>query len=282
MTDRRVIVAPQPATRGSFKRPPDSWLSRFRSSSRVRTTASLVAACAIWEIQGHVINNQFLPPLSTIGATALTLFRSGTFWPPLVQTGAVLAITTVLSVVLGGLLGFAMGFSRSLDSVLGPALDTFGAIPAVAFVPLWIVWFGPTESVVIPFTLVLSIPPMALNTRSGLWGTDSKLIEMARSFSASPVQIFRFVSMPASLPLLLSGVRLTLGRCLIGVIIAEELLTGTGLGGLLLTFGGAFSGDQLWALTLLILIISYLIWVLSDFLNRQLLGWREEQVREIE
>jgi NitT/TauT family transport system permease protein len=255
---------------------------RFFDVSRLRTLLSIVIVCAFWELQGHVLHNQFLPPLSAILSTQFDLFKSGTLWSPLLETFLLFVLTSALSIVIGGLLGIAMGASRILDAILGPGIDTLAAIPAVAFVPLWIIWFGPNESALVPFTLVLSVPAMAINTRSGLRSTDPALIEMARAEAATKIQTFRYVLLPASLPLLVSGIRLTIGRSLIGVIIGEELLTGVGLGGLLVTYGGAFSADQLWALIVLILIISYLIGVSSNWTSRVLLGWRQGQLQQAE
>ena len=106
-------------------------------------------------------------------------------WSPLLETFLFFVLTSALSVLIGGLLGIAMGTSRVLDAILGPGVDTLAAIPAVAFVPLWIIWFGPNELALVPFTLVLSVPAMAINSRSGLRSTDPALIEMARAEAAT-------------------------------------------------------------------------------------------------
>jgi ABC-type nitrate/sulfonate/bicarbonate transport system permease component len=254
-------------------------LSRIDNVSVIRQILSVVAVCAVWELQGQIVKNQFLPPLSTILMTAADLVGAGTMWGPLRETTVAWVVSVLLSAVVGGAIGFGMGAFRVLDGVLGPAVDNFFAIPPVAFLPLWIIWFGPNEPALIPFSMILGVPAMAINARAGIRNTDQDLVEMARALGANDRQRFIHVMFPSSLPLALSGLRLLLGRCFIGVVIGEMLLTGTGVGVLLTFYGNAFSGNQLWAVTLIVLAMSYLIGVFSNLLDSVVLGWRQNQVR---
>lgn len=234
------------------------WRASILWSSPARRVCSVLIFLAAWQVVGSLLNSLFLPPVFRIFRALYEMLGTGMLWSGLGETAWVWAIATLCSILVGVLLGLVTGFWAVGNSVLGPIVDFLNAVPAVAFLPLWIIWSGTSRVTDITFAMVLAMPVTAYNVRDGARSADPVLSDMVRSFSASRLQSVRFVQFWAALPLALAGMRVTAGRCFIGVIVSQELLTGSSLGDLLSTYGGSFDTKHLWALNLIILAMAYL------------------------
>ena len=116
------------------------------------------------------------------------------------------------------IIGFAMAESATMKRVLQPWISGLYATPTIALAPLFILWLGIGIWSKVLVVIFLVLFPVTINTEAGLRTTSERLVEMLRSFGASPRQIFFKVSLPSAVPFILAGLKLGIGRGLIGVV----------------------------------------------------------------
>ncbi|MBV8503504.1 MAG: aliphatic sulfonate ABC transporter permease SsuC [Paucibacter sp.] len=191
-----------------------------------------VAVLAIWEIasvRGWLSSRVLPEPLAVLQAFD-RLLRSGELWHhTLVSTGRALG-GLALGGGLGLLLGLLTGSLRIAETLLDTSLQMLRNIPALALIPLVILWFGIDESAKIFLVAVGVFFPIYLNTFHGIRSVDAGLIEMARSYGLSGWQLYRQVILPGALPSILVGLRFALGLMWVLLIVAETISAQSGIG----------------------------------------------------
>ena len=144
----------------------------------------------------------------------------------------------VLGSLLGALIGYALGISPRVEAVLSPYLLALQIAPKVAFAPLFVMWLGYTVYPKILVAVLIVFFPVLINVLSAMRTMDGDLINLARSFSATRLQVFRMVEFPTTLPPLFSGLRIASTLAVIGVVVGELVGGNMGLGYLLVFFEG--------------------------------------------
>lgn len=131
---------------------------------------------------------------------------------------------------LGLTLGLMTGLSRALQLLLDGPLQMLRAVPALALVPLVILWFGLGESGKVFIVAITVVFPVYLNTFHGVRSVDPQLVEMARVYGLGRAQLYQQVIFPGALPSILVGLRFALGLAWLVMIVAESLGATSGLG----------------------------------------------------
>ncbi len=134
------------------------------------------------------------------------------------------------SVIVGLLLGVIAGWYRIVEYVLDPFIWFLYSAPLIAFYPIFVIWFGLGAYTVIAISFLLAFTPILVNTMSGVKGINPSLLLAARSFGARPRDLLWKVALPGSVPMIVAGLRLGLGRALTGVVIGELFVSSAGLG----------------------------------------------------
>jgi NitT/TauT family transport system permease protein len=185
-----------------------------------------------WELSTRleILNPFYFPPFSKILEKGYELFASGTIWEHMWFSLTNFSIGFVISVVLGVLLGVPMGWYKGVSKTFDPLLSGIYATPLIALLPLIIMLFGLGAISKIIMTVLAAVFPILINTMVGIANTDYRLITMARAFGAKDNQIFRKVSLPGSLPYIVAGMRVALGRALVYIVVAEQYGAAMGLG----------------------------------------------------
>ena len=185
-----------------------------------------------WEISTRleIINPFYFPPFSKIIGKGYELFANGSIWEHMWFSLTNFAIGFVISVVLGVIIGVPMGWYRAVHKTFDPLLSGIYATPLIALLPLIIMMFGLGSISKIIMTVLAAVFPILINTMVGIANTDHRLITMARAFGAYDSQIFMKVSLPGSLPYIVAGMRVALGRALVYIVVAEQYGAATGLG----------------------------------------------------
>jgi NitT/TauT family transport system permease protein len=159
-----------------------------------------------------------------------------------------MAIAFVASALVGVPLGVAMGWNRPAEYALDPFIWLLYSTPLVSFWPLFIIWLGIGTKTIIALAFLFSVVQVVINTMAGVRSIDPVLIRCARSFNARTVDLFFKFTLPGALLMIIAGLRLAVGRALIGVVIGELFSSNAGLGfhisyyGARLRFADVFAG----------------------------------------
>src|ERR1700724_3439058 len=182
----------------------------------------------------------------------------------------------VIASLIGIALGLAMASSELAKQITQPWISGLYATPTIALAPLFILWFGIGIWSKVLVVIFLVLFPVTINTEAGLRTTSERLIEMLRSFGASPRQIFIKVSLPSAVPFILAGLKLGIGRGLIGVVVAELFGSRAGLGRLIAQSADAFNMPELFAGVIVLAIAGIVLTAGLGWLGGRLVPWTKD------
>ena len=179
-----------------------------------------------------------------------------------------------LAIVVGIALGVWIGRSRTANLTFSPYLTAMYATPDIALVPIFLVWFGfgITGKVVIVFTAALF--PILYNVTAGVRDAPQDLTDVARSFGSSRARILFQVVLPSAIPFVMAGLRLSIGRAVVGMAVAETYLRLGGIGGLIAAYGSRFILDYLIASILILPLLGMGLTKLLAVIERRVAPWR--------
>ncbi|MEQ9325760.1 MAG: ABC transporter permease subunit [Rhodospirillales bacterium] len=221
--------------------------------------SSLILWAIAWEIFGQSEFTFFVPPLSAILATLLEIGGTAAFLKALADTGYAFFTGTFFAIVIGVPTGILMGKSRLIDELLLPWVNMFLSAPLTALVPVLMVLFGFGLKAIIITTTLFAIWIIVLNSRAGVMQINRSLVDMARSFGATPFAAFTKIYFWAALPEILGGVRIGFIRAVKGVIIGQLLISVVGFGALFELYSTNFLMKHFWAVLIVLFAIAFLL-----------------------
>ncbi len=208
-------------------------------------------------------------------ATALVdQIESGVIFEHLRVSMTELAIGFGIASVLGIVWGVLMGWYGPLNEALDPFVWLMYSAPLVALYPVFLLIFGLGAKTVIAICVLLAVFPILVNTRTGVHEVDAKLVQAARSFGATDRQLFTKIVLPASLPFVMSGLRLGLGRGLVGVVVGEFFVGDKGLGYSVAYYAGLLRTTDMIVQVVVIGAIGVVLTTLLSILERRIDAWR--------
>src|SRR5215471_16146637 len=182
---------------------------------------SLLIVLAIWEVYGRRVNKALFAPPTAVMAAGIDMIGSGELWSYLRGSLQVLVIGFAFALLLGIPLGVAMARSRVIRFALDWYIDAFNSTPNVALVPLITLVFGLDVTAKVIVVFISSVFAIVVNTEQGVRNVDRRLLEVAQSFRSSARQLWGDVVIPSALPYIAAGLRLAVGRALVGMVVAE-------------------------------------------------------------
>jgi NitT/TauT family transport system permease protein len=178
-------------------------------------------------------------------------------------------------VAIGMALGIAMGTFRLLAKLIDPYVNAFYAMPTVALVPLVIIWLGLGFEAKVFLTFIVGVFPIVINAQAGVMSINPAYVETARSFACTRSQMFWKVTLPAAIPFFVAGLRLGLGRALVGVVVAEMFTALSGLGYMVTFYGNTFKTALLFVPIITLALLSIAITALIRVAERRIAPWME-------
>ncbi len=263
--------------------PPAPWDGLARAlqpffMNRMRGVLSILGGLTIWELISRVLVNNalFLAAPTQIIAAIVNLTETGELWHHLSISAIEFALGYAIASVMGIALGVGMAGSVTIKQAMQPWVSGLYATPTIALAPLFILWLGIGiwSKVIVVVTLVLF--PVSINTEAGLRQTSDRLIEMLRSFGASRQQIFWKLSLPSATPFVLAGLKLGIGRGLIGVVVAELFGSRAGLGRLISQSADSFNMPELFAGVVVLAIAGIVMTAGFSWLEGKLVPWTKD------
>src|SRR5262245_60416591 len=196
---------------------------------------SIVVLLLVWEFLPRLITMQegtklFFTVPSEIGGTLWRMFATGAIWAPLGVSASAFAIGLSIAIAVGLPLGVLLGRSAALNAMFDPFITAFNATPRLVFLPLLLLWLGLGLWSKVAVVFIGALFPILINTYEGVRNSDKVLINVVRSFGAKEWDIARLVVVPNAMPYIVAGLRLAIGRAILGVVVAEFFGSEEGLG----------------------------------------------------
>jgi NitT/TauT family transport system permease protein len=220
---------------------------RFRRSIRnlgIRLL-SLAVFLLLWEWAGANIDPVLFTTPTAVAKAAVEMIGSGELWTYLWPSLKVLAIGFTLACIFGIGIGLLLARYEILDVALSVYITFLYSIPSVALVPLVVLWAGFETSAKVIILFMFAFFPMVINTYQGVKSVDPKLVEVGRAFRCSERQLWGNIVLPAALPFIVTGLRLALGRGLIGMVLADLYTAISGIGYLIVRTASTYQVNRM-------------------------------------
>jgi ABC-type nitrate/sulfonate/bicarbonate transport system permease component len=230
-----------------------------------------------WEAFGNwfkIVNPMFMSAPSLVFNAGVQMFASGEIWNDLYISGIEFAWGYALSVAFAVPFGIAIGWYKRFAYVCDPFVNAMNATPRIALLPLVIIWLGIGILSKIGIIFLGAVFPLLINTRDGVKTTPANLLTAARSFGASEWMIFRSVVLPSTVPFILTGLRLAVGRALIGVMVGELYAATAGIGFMITVAGATFQTDKVFVGVLIFAISGMTLTAVLDRIEHRFDRWR--------
>jgi ABC-type nitrate/sulfonate/bicarbonate transport system permease component len=257
--DEAVVVTP----RGSVP----SWLI---------TTGSVIFVLLTWELCGPYINPLFGSYPTAIVAAFWKLVGSGKLAAALADSLRPFAAGYTLAILIGVPLGLVIGRFRVLEAAIGIYVTAGYAMPLVALVPLLVLWLGLGFAVKVAIIFLMSVFPICINTWLGVTAVPKTLIEVGKSFVAPDHVILRRIILPATLPYIMAGIRLAVGRAVVAMVIAEFFTSISGLGAIIQTSANNFDTATTFVPIVIIMLMAVSLNFFVSAIERWVAPWQAE------
>jgi sulfonate transport system permease protein len=234
---------------------------------------SLAVVLSLWEVLGSHIDPVLFTKPSLIAVAAVQMIVSGELWNYLAPSLVVLAIGLSLAAVIGIAVGLVLARFWVIDVALGVYITFLYSIPSVALVPLIVLWAGYETTAKVVILFMFAFFPMAINTYQGVKNVDPKLVEVGRAFRCSEGQLWANVILPGALPFIVTGLRLAVGRGLIGMVLADLYTAISGVGYLIVRTASTYQVDRMFVPIVTLGLLGVTLTALLRLLERQVAPW---------
>ena len=257
----------------------------LNQEKKILGTTAVIVFLTVWESMGGAwsaynpipflrINPMFMSAPSLIWKAAVGLFASGEIYNDLYVSGVEFAWGLFLSIIVGIPFGIGCGWYRRMAYIFDPFINAMNATPRVALLPLVIIWLGIGILSKVGIIFLGAVFPILINARDGVKTTPYNLLNAAKSFGASEWQIFKSVVLPSTLPFIITGLRLGVGRALIGVMVGELYAATAGIGFMITVAGATFQTDKVFVGILIFATTGVVCMEIIGKLERRFDKWR--------
>jgi ABC-type nitrate/sulfonate/bicarbonate transport system permease component len=244
-------------------------------SQRVKVRlVSLLILLIVWEIYGRRANPILFTYPTAILRAFVALVASGELQSYMKDSLLVLLYASVLSVIIGVFFGVVMGRFAFVEWAADIYISALYSMPMVAMVPLIVLWFGFKVPAKVVIVFLFMVFPILLNTYQGVKDVDRNLQEVARSFCSSEAQLWRHLIIPSAIPFIVVGIRLAIGRGLVGMIVAEFYTSVTGLGYMIVRYANALETDKLFVPIVVVMVLGVGLMWLAKLVEVRIAPWR--------
>src|SRR5664279_3596135 len=227
----------------------------------------------VWQIVGPFISPIFFTYPTKIAVAFYDVTVSGELPYYLGQSLEVMIYGLSIAVAVGIPLGIAMARFRKLDWALDLPINALYATPLVAVVPLLVLWFGIYLKAKIIVVFLFAVFPVLINTYQGVRECDKNMIEVARSYRSSEWRMWQDVLLPFAVPYIIAGIRLAIGRGLIGMIIAEFYTTISGLGFMITRYANVFEMDKVFVPVIVLMFLGASLTTMLKWVGKRIAPW---------
>jgi len=254
--------------RGRNRRPKRSRGARFR----VGSSPSARSSCC-WELGKYSAATSIR---CAIAEAFWQLARTGKLWTALLDSLRPFLLGYGLAIVVGIPIGLVIGRFRTVEAAIGIYITAGYAMPLVALVPLLVLWLGLGFAVKVAIVFLMSVFPICINTWLGVTAVPKTLIEVGKSFVAPDAVILRRIILPATLPYIMAGIRLAVGRAVVAMVIAEFFTSISGLGAVIITSANNFDTATMFVPIVILMVMAIGLNYLIGAVERWVAPWQAE------
>lgn len=236
--------------------------------------ASMVTVAALWELGGRYANPIFLPTPSAVAAAGAVMLGSGELLGALVSSVQTVVVGFGVAAVVGIALGLLIGRYRIVDAATDWLINALYATPLVAVIPLVILWLGLGDLAKLFVVTILTVFPVLINTAAGVRNVPQALIDVSTAFAASERQVFMKIILPSAVPYMMTGLRLGIGRAIIGMVVSEFFTAITGLGALIVKYSNRYDTASMFVPILVLMVLGVLLTSLVRRAEEHFAPWR--------
>ncbi|MEK6602171.1 MAG: ABC transporter permease [Candidatus Binatota bacterium] len=222
-------------------------------------TVSVVGLVILWELVFTYLiplNPFFFTKPSLIAPAFTDHIIRGSLWSDLVISSRAFIWGFSLAIIVGIPIGAVMGWRRRVEYTLDPFLTALYASPLVALAPLLIVVLGVGLVAKVVLVFLLSVFPFIFNTAAGVRATDRLLINVVRSFGGREKDLYLKVIFPSTLPYIVAGARIAIGRGIVGILVGEFYAASEGIGFAISRFGDTYMLPEMFSAILVLMIVA--------------------------
>lgn len=233
----------------------------------------LLLVLGAWQVASLFYPVMLLPgPIETFRQLTWLLLH-GHLPLELVKSSYSLLLGMLIAIPTGVLLGLLMGSFPRFEAMIDPYLNALYVTPTVMLIPLFIIWFGIDLKAQVAYITVTAYFPIVVTTMAGVRSLRGHFTETARAFGASSLDMFLKIYLPGAVPMMMSGIRLALGRAVVGMITAEMFLATVGLGYMVVDFGNRLATDKVLAMAVVLAAFGICLTAFVKWLERRLAPW---------
>jgi NitT/TauT family transport system permease protein len=236
--------------------------------------ASVVLVLAAWQLYAPHVNRIFLRPPSDVVQAFVDLVQDGTLVQASAESGRTLAIGFSLALLIGLAVGLGSARSWLAYNAANPWITALYSTPSVALVPFMSLWLGIGDTAKVAVIVLFAVFPIIVNSQQGVRYVSEDLMEVARAFNSSERRLWTDLLIPSSLPFIFAGVRLAIPRALVGMVLAEFLISvGRGLGSLIIVYQNTFRVDRMLVPVIVVAAMGVLLIAVAQWLEARLAPW---------
>ncbi|MBR8835840.1 MAG: ABC transporter permease [Stigonema ocellatum SAG 48.90 = DSM 106950] len=238
---------------------------------------SLLVILLLWEWYGRTNNPILVTYPTAIAQATIDMITDGTLPLALSQSVTVLMTGFVSGTLVGIALGLITGRSTVVAALLDIPITALYVTPIVALVPILVLWFGFGTPAKVVVVMLFTIFPVLINTRSGVREVDPQLVEVANSFCSTEYRLWIDLVLPSAMPFVMTGIRLAIGRALVGVIVAEFYTAVSGLGYLIVSNAHSFQTARVFVPVVVLMVLGIVSTALLSMAEAHISPWRHQR-----
>ena len=238
---------------------------------------SVVTVIGAWEVLGRQVDPLFMSFPSAIAVSAAQLAASGELFTALASSLQSLILAFIIASVAGISIGLLIGRYKSVEAATDWLVNALYATPLVAIIPLVILWFGLGNGAKLFIVTILAVFPILINTIAGVRNVPAQFIELGNSFAANEREIFTKIILPSALPYMMTGLRLGIGRAIIGMVVAEFFTAITGLGALIVKYGNQYDTATMFVPIIVLMLLGVALSIAVRRAEQWIAPWRHTE-----
>jgi ABC-type nitrate/sulfonate/bicarbonate transport system permease component len=227
-----------------------------------------------WEVLGRRVSPVFLSYPTAIVKAGIAMALSGELTDALAMSLQTLVVGFLLASFTGVILGLLIGRYKFVDAATDWLINALYATPLVAIIPLVILWFGLGNEAKLFIVSILTVFPVLINTAAGVRNVPQALIDVSTAFAANERQVFMKIILPAAVPYMMTGLRLGIGRAIIGMVVAEFFTAITGLGAVIVKYGNQYDTASMFVPILVLMLLGVVLTYGVRRLEEMFAPWR--------